>query len=246
MTSWRSAHDPAIRIVDTTAVDTTAADTTATGEPAVDEEERVRHRHAVVVAIVLAVLGTACGSSGGSRADTSPTRTGNGTGAAPTTAGAEVNPSGDIPDNQAFVAFTPPGGGYTLEVPEGWARTEAGGAVSFTDKLNTVRVESRPTPSPPTVESATRDEVPAVRAASRGFVAGQVTTVARAGGTAVLVTYRAESPPDPVTGKTVPDAVERYEFWRAGTEVVVTLSAPVGADNVDPWRRVTDSFRWTP
>jgi hypothetical protein len=24
----------------------------------------------------------------------------------------------------------------------------------------------------------------------------------------------------------------------------VTLSGPAGADNVDPWRTVTDSFRW--
>jgi hypothetical protein len=40
------------------------------------------------------------------------------------------------------------------------------------------------------------------------------------------------------------EAVERYEFWRAGHEVVLTLSAPVGSDNVDPWRKVTDSFAW--
>jgi hypothetical protein len=26
--------------------------------------------------------------------------------------------------------------------------------------------------------------------------------------------------------------------------VTLTLSAPVGSDNVDPWRTVTDSFRW--
>ncbi|MDT4904221.1 MAG: hypothetical protein QOH52_2237, partial [Pseudonocardiales bacterium] len=40
-------------------------------------------------------------------------------------------------------------------------------------------------------------------------------------------------------------AVERYEFWKNGNEVVLTLAAPVGADNVDPWRKVTDSFAWT-
>ncbi|MDT7564604.1 MAG: hypothetical protein QOG76_3228, partial [Pseudonocardiales bacterium] len=26
----------------------------------------------------------------------------------------------------------------------------------------------------------------------------------------------------------------------------LTLSGPKGADNVDPWRKVTDSLRWTP
>jgi len=38
--------------------------------------------------------------------------------------------------------------------------------------------------------------------------------------------------------------VERYAFWRAGTTVILTLSGPQGADNVDPWRMVTDSFGW--
>ncbi|MDT4974331.1 MAG: hypothetical protein QOG98_89, partial [Pseudonocardiales bacterium] len=60
------------------------------------------------------------------------------------------------------------------------------------------------------------------------------------------LTYRADSAPNPVTNKVAVEAVERYEFWRNGTEVVLTLSAPVGSDNVDPWLKVTDSFAWTP
>jgi hypothetical protein len=47
-----------------------------------------------------------------------------------------------------------------------------------------------------------------------------------------------------VTGKVYTDVVERYEFFRNGTEAIVTLSGPSGADNVDPWRTVTNSFRW--
>src|SRR5437016_1761173 len=54
--------------------------------------------------------------------------------------GPETNPPGDIPDNQAFVTFTPPAGGYSIKVPEGWARTDNAGGVSFTDKFNTVQV----------------------------------------------------------------------------------------------------------
>lgn len=50
--------------------------------------------------------------------------------------------------------------------------------------------------------------------------------------------------PNSVTGKTIRLAVERYEFWAKGTEAIVTLSGPVGADNVDPWKLVTDSFTW--
>ena len=40
------------------------------------------------------------------------------------------------------------------------------------------------------------------------------------------------------------EAVERYAFWHDGQEAVLTLSGPKGADNVDPWRIVTDSLRW--
>jgi hypothetical protein len=47
-----------------------------------------------------------------------------------------------------------------------------------------------------------------------------------------------------VTGKTGTDAIERYEFWRDGREVILTLSGPVGADNVDPWRTITESLQW--
>jgi hypothetical protein len=61
----------------------------------------------------------------------------------------------------------------------------------------------------------------------------------------LVVTYEARSPADPVTGKSVVLDVERYEYWRSGTQVTITLSAPHGADNVDPWRTITDSFAWS-
>jgi hypothetical protein len=215
-------------------------------------------RLAAVAAVALALIISGC-SSGSSRttatsapsgAQAQPT-----TGASPTSqaapatttgGAAEVNPAGDIPDNQVYVPYTPPGAHFTVKVPEGWARTSSGGVVVFSDKLNSVRLESVPAPVAPTVASATRYELPAIQRASRNFQPGTVTAVRRAAGTAVLITYRADAPPDPVTGKVVRDAVERYEFWDAATrtEAVVTLSGPVGADNVDPWRTVTDSLRW--
>jgi len=156
----------------------------------------------------------------------------------------EVNPSGDIPDNQAYVAYRAPDGLFTVSVPEGWSRTAQGPATVFTDKLNSVRVEAGPRPQPPDPATAQAQEVPMLQGSVPGYRPGQVSTVPRAAGPAVLITYQASSPPDPVTGKSSTDAVERYEFWRAGTQVTLTLSAPQGADNVDPWRRVTDSLRW--
>jgi hypothetical protein len=131
----------------------------------------------------------------------------------------ESNVAGDIPDNQAFVPYADPGKSFTVTVPEGWARTTSGSGVLFTDKYNSVTVEARSAATAP--------------------------TVSRQAGPAVLITYQADSPPNSVTGKVAREAVERYEFWKAGHEVVLTLAAPVGSDNVDPWRTITDSFSWS-
>ena len=48
-----------------------------------------------------------------------------------------------------------------------------------------------------------------------------------------------------MTGKAGTDAVERYVFFHNGTQLVADAERPKGADNVDPWRIVTDSVRWT-
>jgi hypothetical protein len=198
---------------------------------------RIRRQAAAVAAAaaLLAVGLAGCGSSGSGTSST---------GASPGVQ--ETNPVGDIPDNTAYVPFRPTGGQYEIKVPEGWARTVSGDVVSFTDKLNTVRVETVAAGSAPTDASAKATEVPTIQAASQRFSLQKVETVKRKAGDAVLITYKADSPVDPVTGKVVPDAVERYEFWKNGTEVVVTLTGPVKADNVDPWRTVTDSFKWLP
>jgi hypothetical protein len=75
-------------------------------------------------------------------------------------------------------------------------------------------------------------------------VIGMVSTTLRSAAQAILITYEANSPADPVTGRFARVAVERYEFWRNGVEAVITLAAPVGADNIDPWRTITNSFTW--
>ncbi|RDJ93534.1 hypothetical protein B4Q13_21285, partial [Lacticaseibacillus rhamnosus] len=69
-------------------------------------------------------------------------------------------------------------------------------------------------------------EVPVIHRSVHGFVLAGLSTVSRAAGTAVLIRYWADSQPDPVTGKVYKDAIERYEFYRNGTEAVVTLAGP--------------------
>jgi hypothetical protein len=86
--------------------------------------------------------------------------------------------------------------------------------------------------------------VPQLSSSVKGFQAGNVGTVHRTAGAAIRVTYQATAKPNPVTGKTGTDAVERYVFFHNGRDAILTLSGPKGADNVDPWRIVTDSLRW--
>jgi hypothetical protein len=186
-------------------------------------------------AVLLALGATACGSSSSSRSSTK----------APSPNAKEVSPAGDIPDKQAYVAFTPPGGGFSVKVPEGWSQRTAGGAVSFTDKLNTIRIESHAASAPLTAAAARNGELAKLAHSVKGFKPGNVSTVTRKSGSAVRITYLASSAADPVTGKTVTDAVERYVFFHKRRAVVLTLSGPKGADNVDPWRLVTDSVRWS-
>jgi hypothetical protein len=156
----------------------------------------------------------------------------------------DVNGAGDIPDTQKYMDFTFGAGPFTIKVPDSWARTDNSGTTSFTDKFNSVQLQVTPAAQAPTVASAQQNEVPALQASSANFQLDGVKTVSRKGGSAVLITYRVDSAPNAVTGKVLSLAVERYEFWQNGKEAVVTLSGPVGADNVDPWRTLTDSFAW--
>ncbi len=167
------------------------------------------------------------------------------TGSVTSSAQREVNPAGDIPDNQAFVPYVSGKGKFSVTVPEGWARTDTTTGVLFTDKYNSIRVETRPATSAPTVASVRSSEVPTLSRSAANFRLGDLTTVSRKAGAALLLTYRADTPANEVTGKVASGAFERYVFFKAGTEVIITVGAPVGGDNVDPWRKVTDSFSWS-
>ena len=112
----------------------------------------------VAAATIAALALTGCGSSsGGSTAGPS---SGASSASAP-----EVNPAGDIPDSQVFVPFTPPGADFTVSVPQGWAQSAAGTATAFTDKFNSVRLESVPAATAPDVAGVRSTEVPRLQAA---------------------------------------------------------------------------------
>ena len=147
-------------------------------------------------ALVLVAAG--CGGGGSS----SNTNIANST---PNPGAPEKSPPGDIPDNQAFVTYSPPGGRFAVKVPEGWARTTAsGGATSFTDKLNTVTVESVNSGRAADRRRGARDGSAELARTVKAVRGREGDAVTRKAGTAVRMTYLADAPPDPVTGKRRP------------------------------------------
>jgi hypothetical protein len=160
----------------------------------------------------------------------------------PALAQADTPSPGDIPDNQAFVSVKT--ASFSVVAPEGWAKTTSGKRITLADKYNAIRLDLSATAKAPTIRSVTATELPKLRSTTPGFRSPKVTSVTRPAGAVVLVRYQARSRKDAVTGRTVVNDVERYEFWKGGRLVVVTLEAPHGSDNVDPWRKVTESFRW--
>jgi hypothetical protein len=156
----------------------------------------------------------------------------------------ETNPLGDIPDNQVFITYTASLGNYSLEVPEGWARTVTGPDVRFVDKFDGLSVTIKPSDTAPTAASASQNEIPALEKTGHAFKAGEVTEVQLPAGKAVRITATENSEPDPVTGKQVRLEEEIYLFYQNGNLVMLQLWAPQGADNVDQWQRIVQSFSW--
>lgn len=209
---------------------------------------RVRGMALCAAGIALSLSLAACGSSSavGAGAPTSP--------AAPSSAGSpaaggsqapvpvESRPPGDIPDNVAFVSYTNPVAGYSFTHPEGWARTEDGSTVTFTDKLNGIRAGT--TTLPTTLDEATvrSQELPALQAAQPAFELVSVAPVTLPAGSGVQVVYRRNSAPDPVTGRQVRDEVQEYLVSNGASAVRLSLFGPVGADNVDAYRTISQSL----
>ena len=157
----------------------------------------------------------------------------------------EVNPPGDIPDSQAFVAYTNAAGGYKLEIPEGWARTENGSSASFVSKFDGVKIDAAASSSgAPSAASVTANEAKNIKNQGHAVTITKVSDVTLPAGKAVVVSYTSNSETDPVTNKRIRLENETYIFFRNGKQAMLTVWAPQGADNVDQWQRMAKSFRW--
>lgn len=163
--------------------------------------------------------------------------------AAEKAAPAEKNPPGDIPDTQVFIDYASPQG-FTLKVPEGWARTERPDGASFVDKLDGVVVSLAQESAAPTAESAKTNYVPKLQAQEHAVQVTSVKAIKLPAGPAIRIVYTSNSEPNAVTSKQVRLENERYLLFRNGKLVTLELYAPKGADNADQWQLMSRSFRW--
>jgi hypothetical protein len=155
----------------------------------------------------------------------------------------EKNPPGDIPDNQVFVDYASPRG-FSLKVPEGWARKDLPDGAVFADKYGRIAVTETHAETALDAASARQMLIPELEKSAHAVTVTKVKPVKLPAGPAVLVSYGSNSDPNPVTNKAVRLENDCYYFWKDGKLVALNFSAPAGADNADQWDMMAKSFRW--
>ncbi len=221
----------------------------------------IHHRFSVLFAtaiFVFAAVLTGCGSSSGGGSSSSSVAAG------PTTSSTVVSTAkaascgssvssgsseaastaaGDIPDNQNFLTYQNRPAGYSISYPEGWARSGSGNQVTFQDKSNTItiQVNQGPAATPASVDQQLKQMASSDPCLSPG--SSQSVTVGP--NQAVKVTYTTQGTKSPVTGQRPKITVDRYVYSKAGRTAIVDLANPVGVDNVDAYRMISESFRWS-
>jgi hypothetical protein len=155
----------------------------------------------------------------------------------------EVSPPGDIPDNQAFVVFTAPAG-FSIKVPEGWARKDGAGQTVFNDKYNRIALTVSDLSATTDLAYAKSALAPALEKNGHAVKILKISSLKLKAGNVLKIAYDSNSEPNSVTNKQVRQENESFYYAKGGKLVELDLSAPKGADNVDQWKLISSSFRW--
>jgi hypothetical protein len=198
------------------------------------------HRFAPKAAALAAAALVVAGCGGSSSKTASQSARGNAPGAL--SAEATSTATGDIPDNQNFLTFRDAKDGFSMRYPEGWAQKRSATGITFQDKNNLVRVDVH-AGAVQTV-AGVRAELNKLKATNPSLKAPAPKQVTVKGQPAIKVTYTTRSAPNSVTGKRVTLTVDRYELAKGGKVAVIDLGTPIGVDNVDAYRLMSESFKW--
>jgi hypothetical protein len=132
--------------------------------------------------------------------------------------------------------------GYSISYPEGWTRKGSASDVTFSDKNNIVHIVIN-TAGAPGLAGVTA-ELDRLKRSQLSLTFTPPALIQVNAGPAVKATYTTVSAPNPVTGKRVQLAVDRYELSHGGKRATVDLGTAMGVDNVDAYRLIANSFRW--
>jgi len=151
--------------------------------------------------------------------------------------------SGDIPDNARFLTYHGTNPAFSIQYVEGWQVTPQPDGVVIRDKDSSETVAIVGTQSD-VAGYVSGTDLPALQALA-GFKLVKQDSVKVGTTTYVHLLYHLPSPPDPVTGKPVASTVDRYYVAGPGGLAIVSLSEPDGVDNVDAFRQMIASFKWS-
>jgi len=159
---------------------------------------------------------------------------------APDTGGGAAH--GDIPDNAVFLTYRSAAWSFSIQYVEGWQVRTATDGVTIRDKdsSETVRVVTMP---PDVAAYIKNTDLPALQSQPRFALVKQNTVKVGSAVYAHLV-YHAPADPDPVTGKQVASTIDRFYVPGPGL-AIISLSTPDGVDNVDAFRQMITSFKWS-
>ena len=159
---------------------------------------------------------------------------------APDTAGSTA--AGDIPDNAVFLTYHGTAPTFSIQYVEGWQVTRQPAGVTIRDKDSSETVAVVAAGDVPAYIAST--DLPALQAQAAFKLVKQDTV--KVGSTSyVHLVFHLPAPPDPVTGKQVPSTVDRYYVAGPTGLAVISLSTPDGVDNVDAFRQMIGSFKWS-
>jgi len=151
--------------------------------------------------------------------------------------------SGDVPDNAVFLTYKGANPGFSIQYVEGWQVTPQADGVVIKDKDSSETVAIVATQADIAGYVAATD-LPALQG-QPGFKLIKQDTVKVGSSKDIHLVFHLTSPPDSVTGKQVPQTVDRYYVPGPNGLAVVSLATPDGVDNVDAFRQMIESFTWS-
>jgi hypothetical protein len=151
--------------------------------------------------------------------------------------------AGDVPDNAVFLTYHQASLGFSIQYVEGWQVATQADGVGIRDKDSSEMVAVVDLPGEVAGYISSTD-LPSLEGQS-GFKLVKQNTI-KVGATSYHhLVFHILSPADPVTGKQVPSTVDRYYVPGPAHLAIVSMSTPDGVDNVDAFRQMIESFKWS-